>query len=101
MQINVQFYRKEAPYVFSGESDTSHVILSAITQESPKNHPRITQVCQGMISVEFRRTFEQIAGETGEDCGGYSGGKGRNGEEVGRRFFYVFFVEKFASIGKK
>ena len=51
--------------------------------------------------MEFRRTFEQIAGETGEDCGGYSGGKGRNGEEVGGRFFYVFFVEKFASIGKK
>ena len=51
--------------------------------------------------MELRRTLEQMGGETGEDCGGYSGGKGRNGEEVGRRFFYVFFVEKFASIGKK
>ena len=51
--------------------------------------------------MEFRRTFEQIAEETGEDCGGYSGGKGRNGEEVGRRFFYVFFCGKICKYWKK
>ena len=34
----------------------------AITQQSPKNHPRITQVCQGIFSVGF---FAQCEGDVG------------------------------------
>ena len=94
-------FSRESPIGVMLSSRQSPKNHPRITQESPKNHPRITQVCQGTISVEFRRTFEQIAGETREDCGGYSGDKGRNGEEVGGRFFYVLLVEKCASSGKK
>ena len=79
MQINVQFYRKEAPYIFSGESDTSHVILSAITQESPKNHPRITQESPKFVKGRFRWNFgahlSRLQGRQGRIAGDIRGTK--------------------------
>ena len=51
--------------------------------------------------MEFRRTFEQIAGETGEDCGGYSGGQGPERGRGREKIFLCFFCGKICKYWKK
>ncbi|MDY5075683.1 MAG: hypothetical protein SPE88_02735 [Paludibacteraceae bacterium] len=67
--------------------------LHGITQESPKNHLRITQDYLLAISVEFRWNFGRVSGSAAKETGAQ--------RESGKDPKTLFSEKRLAYVGKK